>query len=195
MKSYDQTWEHIKMQRYYLANKVRSRQSYVFSSSHVWMWELDCKESWVLKNWCFWAMVLEKTLESLFDCKKIQPVHPKGNQCWIFIGRPEAEAETPILWPPNVKNWLIGKDPVAGKDWTQEEKKITEDEVVGWHHRLNGHEFEQTSEVGDGQGRLTCCNPCDCKELDTTEQLNWTDQAECLFYCLEMTYYTASVNW
>ena len=118
---------------------------------------------------------LEKTLENPFDCKKIQPVHPKGNQCWIFIGRPEAEAETPILWPPNVKNWLIGKDPVAGKDWTQEEKKITEDEVVGWHHRLNRHEFEWTQGVGDGQGGLASCSPCGCKESDTTERLSWTE--------------------
>ena len=159
------------------------------------MWDLDCKESWVLKNWCFWTTVLEKTIESLLDCKEIQPVHPIRNQSWIFIGRPEAEAETPMLWLPDVKNWLIGKDPVAGKDWRQEEKMTTEDEMVGWHHWLDGHEFEQSSEVGDGQGSLICCSPCDSKELDTTEQLNWTDQAECLFYCLEMTYYTASGNW
>ena len=107
-----------------------------------WMWELDHKKSWVPKNWCFWTIVLEKTLESPLDCTEIQPVSPKGNQSWIFIGRNDAEAKTPILWPPDVKNWLIGKDPDAGKDWRQLEKGTTEDEVVGWHHRLNGHEFE-----------------------------------------------------
>ena len=105
------------------------------------MWELDYKESWAPKNWCFWTVVLEKTLESPLDCKEIQPVHPKGDQSWVFIGRTDVEAETPILWPPDVKNWLIGKDPDAGKDWRQEEKGMTEDEMVGWHHRLNGHEF------------------------------------------------------
>ena len=113
---------------------------YGFSSSHVWMWELDYKESWVLKNWCFWTVVL--TLESPLDCKEIQPINPKGNQSWIFIGRTDPEAETPILWPPDMKNWLIWKDPDAGKDWGQEEKGTTEDEMVGWHHQLNGHEFE-----------------------------------------------------
>ena len=113
-----------------------------FSSSHIWMWESDSKESWVLKNWCFWTVVLEKTLESPLDSKEIQPVHPKGNQSWIFIGRTDAGAETPILWPPDGKNWLIWKDPDARKDWGQEEKGMTEDEMVGWHHRLNGHGFE-----------------------------------------------------
>ena len=131
-----------KKQRHYFANKGPSSQSSGFSSSHVWMWELDYKESWVLKNWCFWTVVLEKTLESPLDCKEIQPVHPKENQSWIFIGRTDAEAETPILWPPDAKNWLTGKDPGAGKDWRQEEKGMTEDEMVGWHHWLNGHEFE-----------------------------------------------------
>ena len=132
----------IKKQRQYFANRGRSSQSYGFSSSHVWMWELDSKESWGPKNWCFWTVVLEKTLESPLYCREIQPVHPKGNQSWIFIGRTDAEAETPILWPPDVKNWLIFKDPHAGKDWKQEEKGTTEDEMVGWHHQLNGHEFE-----------------------------------------------------
>ena len=120
----------------------------------VAMYGCDYKESWVLKNWCFWTMVLEKTLESLLDCKEIQPVHPKGNQVWIFIGRTDAEAETPILWPPDAKNWLIGKDPDAGKDWRQKEKGAAEDEMVGWHHLLNGHDFEQALGVGDGQGSL-----------------------------------------
>ena len=119
-----------------------SSQSYGFSSSHVWMWELDYKESWALKNWCFWTVVLEKTLESPLACKEIQPVHPKGDQSWVFIGRTDAEAETPILWPPDVKSWLILKDPDAGKDWRWEEKGMIEDEVVRRHHRLNGHEFE-----------------------------------------------------
>ena len=139
------------------------------------MWELDYKESWALKNWCFWTVVLEKTLESLLDCKEIQPVH-KGNQSWIFIGRTDAEAETPILWPPDVKNWLTGKDSNAGKDWRREEKGMTEDEMVGWHHWLDGHEFEQAPEVGDGQGSLVCCSPWCHKEMGTTEQLNWTDK-------------------
>ena len=137
------------------------------------MLELDYKESWVLKNECFWTVVLEKTLERPLDCKEIQPVHPKGNKSWIFVGRPEAEAETPILWPPDAKNWLIWKDPDAGKDERWEEKGMTEDEMVGWHHWLNGHEFEWTPGVGDGQGGLVCCSPWDHKELDLTEQLNW----------------------
>ena len=122
-------------------NKGPSSQSDGFSRSHVWMWELNYKESWVPKNWCFWTVVLEKTLGSPLYCKEIQPVHPKGNQSWIFIGRTDAEVETPILWPPDVPNWLFRKDPDAGKDWRREEKGMTEDEVVGWHHRLNGHEF------------------------------------------------------
>ena len=133
--------ENIKKQRHYFANKGLSSQGYGFSSSHVWMWELDYKESWALKNWCFWTVVLEKTPESLLDCKEIQPVHPKGNQSWMFIGRTDVEAETPTLWPPDEKSWLIGKDPDAGKDRRQEEKGMTEDEMVGWHHQLNGYEF------------------------------------------------------
>ena len=138
------------------------------------MWELDYKESWAPKNWCFWTVVLEKTLESPLHCKEIQPVHPKGNQSWIFIGRTDAEAETPILWPPDEKNWLIGKDPDAGKDWRQEEKGKTEDEMVGWHHRLNGHEFEQALRAGDGQGSLMCCSPWGCRvKHDWVTKLNW----------------------
>ena len=119
-----------------------SSQSCGFSSSHVWMWELDYKESWVPKNWCFWTVVLKKTLESPLDCKEIQPAHPKGDESWVFIERTDVEAETLILWPSDVKNWLIWKDPDAGNDWRQEEKGTTEHEMVGWHHRLNGHEFE-----------------------------------------------------
>ena len=139
------------------------------------MWELDCEESWVLKNWCFWTVVLEKTLESLLDFMEIQPVHCKGDQSWIFVGRTDAEAETPILWPPDVKSWLIEKDPDAGKDWGQDEKGSTEDELVGWHHRLNGHEFEQTPGNSEGQGSLACCNSWGRKESDTTERLIWSE--------------------
>ena len=143
--------------------------------SYVWMWELDYKESWAPKNWCFWTVVLEKTLESPLDCKEIQPVHPKGDQSWVFVGRTDVEAETPILCPPDAKSWLIWKDPDAGKDWGQEEKGMTEDEMVGWHYRLNGHGFGWTPGVGDGQGGLVCCSSWGRKELDTTEQLNWTE--------------------
>ena len=128
------------------------------SSGHVWMWELDCEESWALKKWCFWTVVMEKTLESPLDCKEFQPVHPKGNQYWIFIGRTDAEAESPILWPPDEKNWLIRKVPDAGKDWRQE-KGMTEDEMVGWHHQFDEHKFEQAPGVGEGQGGLVYCSP------------------------------------
>ena len=138
MESYDQP----KKQRHYSANKGPSSQGYGFSSGHVWMWELDYKDSWALKNWCFWTVVLETILKGPLDCKEIQPVHPKGDQSSMFIGRTNAEAETPILWPPDAKSWLIGKNPDAGRDWGQEEKGTTEDEMAGWHHRLNGHEFE-----------------------------------------------------
>ena len=131
--------------------------------------------SWAPKNWRFWTVVLEKTLESPLDCKEIQPVHPKADQSWMSIGRTDAAAEAPILWPPHAKNWLIWKDPDTGKDWRCEEKGTTDDEMVGWYHRLNGHEFEETLGVGDGQGGLECCSPRGCKESDTTEQLNWTE--------------------
>ena len=151
------------------------------------MWELDCKESWVPKNWCFWALVLEKTLECPLDCKEIQPVHPKGNQSWIFIGRTDAEAEAPILWPLDVKNWLIGKDPDARKDWRWEEKGMTEDEMVGWHHWLDGHEFEQSLGIGDGQGSLACCSPLGCKESDMTERLNWLTEEWISLLCENQT--------
>ena len=141
-ESDDQPGQHIKKQRHYFANRSPSGQGYGFSSGLVWMWELDCEESWAPKNWCFWTLVLEKILESPLDCKEIQPVHPKGDQSWVFTGRTDAKAETPVLWPPHVKSWLIGKDPNAGRDWGQEEKGMTEDEMAGWHHRLDGHEFE-----------------------------------------------------
>ena len=142
-----------------LPTKVHIIKNYGFSSSHAWIWELDHKESWALKNWCFWTVVLEKTLDSPLDCKEIQPVSPKGNQPWIFIVKTDAEAETPILWPPDVKCRLIRKDPTAGQEWRQEEKGTTEDKMVVWNHWLNGHEFEQALGVGDGQGSLACCSP------------------------------------
>ena len=148
-KIYDQPRQYIKKQRHYFTTKGPSSQGYSFSNSHVWMWQLDYKESWVLKNWCFCTVVLEKTLESPLDCKEIlkskskdPKVHPKGGRSWIFIKRTDVESETLILWPPDAKNWLIWKDPDAGKEWRREEKGPTEDEMVGWHHRLNGHEFE-----------------------------------------------------
>ena len=172
-ESYDQPRQHIKKQRHYFVNKGQSSQGYGFSSGHVWMWELDYKEGWVLKNWCFWTVV-QKTLESPMDCKEIQQVHPKGDQSWLFIGRTDVEAETPIFWPPDAKSWLIWKDPDAGKDWGQAEKGMTEDEMAGWHHQLNGHEFGWTPGVGDGQGGLVCCGSWGHKESDMTEQLNWT---------------------
>ena len=153
-------------------NKGPSSQGYGFSSSHIWMWDLEYKESWAPKKWCFWAVVLERTLESPLDCKEIQLVHPKGNQSWMFIGRTDAETENPILWPPDGKSWLIWKDPDAEKDWGQE-KWTTEDEMVGWHHWLNGHEFEWALGVGECQGSLACCSPWDRKESDTTG--DWTE--------------------
>ena len=170
-KSYGQCRQHIKKQRCYFANKGLFSQSYGFSSSHVWMWELDYKESWEPKNWCFWTVVLQKTLKSPLDCK-IKPVNPKGHQSWIFIGRTDAKAEAPILWPPDAKSRLNGKDPGAGKDWRQEEMGTTEDQMVGWHPRLDRHEFEEAPRVGDGQGSLACCSPWGHKELYTTEQLS-----------------------
>ena len=173
-KSYDKPRQRINKQRHYFANKGPYSQSYVFSSNHVWMWELDHKESWVPKNWYFLTVVSEKALESLLDNKEIKPVNPKGNQSWIFTGRTDVEVETPILWPPDAKNCLIGKDLDAGEDWWQEEKGMTEDELVGWHHWLDGHEFEQAPGAGDGQGGLACCSLWSRKESDTTEQLTWT---------------------
>ena len=141
-ESYDQPRKHIQKQRHYFVNKGPSSQGYSFSSGHVWVWEFNYKESWAQKNWCFWTVVLEKTLESPLDCKEIQPVHPKGDHSWVFFRRTDVEGETLILWPPDTKGWLIWKDPDAGKDWWQEEKGMTEDEMVGWHHWLNGHGFE-----------------------------------------------------
>ena len=153
------------------------------------MWELDCEESWALKNWCFWSVVLEQTLESHLDCKEIQPVHSEGAQPWVFFGRNDAKAETPVLWPPHAKSWLIGKDFEAGRDWGQEEKGMTEDEMAGWHHWLDGRESQWTPGVGDGQGALACCDSWGRKESDTTKRLNWTElnwksylEQPCWFY-------------
>ena len=151
------------------------------------MWELDCEEGWAPKKWCFWTVVLEKTLESPLDCKEIQPIHSEGDQPWDFFVRNDAEAETPVLWPPHVKSWLIGKDSDAGRDWGQEEKGMTEDEMAGWHHWLDGRESKWTPGVGDGQGGLACCDSWGHKELDTTEWLNWT---KCLLYMDDFTIYS-----
>ena len=170
-KSYAQSRQHIKKKRHYFANKCPSSQSNDFSSSHVWMWELDYKEIWAPKNWWFWAVVLEKTLESPLDCKEIQPVHPKGNRSWIFTER--TDTETPILWPPDTESRLIWEDPDAGKDLGQEEKGMTEDEMVGWHRRLNGHEFEQAPGVGEGQGSLAHEVAKSWTWLKYWTELNW----------------------
>ena len=166
-ESYDTPRQHVKKQRHHFADKGPYSQSYGFSSSLVWKRELD----WAPENRCFQTVVLEKTLESPLDIKEIKPVNPKGNQPWIFIGRTDAEAEAPVLWPSNVKSQLLGKDPDAGKDWRQE-KRIIEDEMVGWYHWFNGHEFEQALGDGNGQGGLVCCGPWGCKELDRTKWLN-----------------------
>ena len=188
-KGYNKPRQHIKKQIHYFVNKSLSSQGYGFSSSHIWMWELDYKESWVPKNWCFWTVVLKKTVESPLDCKEIQPVHPKGSQSWLFTGRMDAEAEIPILWLPD-ENWSIGKDPNAGKDWRWEEKGMTEDKMVGWHHQLNGREFEQAPVVSDGRGRLACCIPQGCKELDMTEWRKWTElNWKKMWYTYTMEYF------
>ena len=152
--SYDKPRQHINNQRHHFADKGLSSQSYRFSSSHVWMWELDPKEGWVLKNWCFQIVMLENTLESPLDSEEIKSVSPQGNQPWMFTGKTEAEAEAPILWSLDAKSWFIGKDPDAGKDLGQEKKWVTEDEMVGWYHQLNGYEFEQTPGYHGRQGSL-----------------------------------------
>ena len=158
-----------------LSTNVRLVKAMVFPVVMYGCESWDYTESWAPKNWCFWTMVLEKTFESPLDCKEIQPVHPKGDQSWVFIGRTDVEAETSILWPPDVKSWLIWKDPDAGKDWEREEKGTTEDEMVGWHHQLNGHGFGWSPGAGDGQVGLACCGSWGHKESDTTERLNWTE--------------------
>ena len=173
-KILDKPRQYIKKQRYHFANKGPSSQSYGFSSGHVWCesWTIMKAEHWRINAFELWCW---RRLESPLDCKEIQPVHPKGNLSWIFFGRTDAEAETPKLWPPDAKNWLIWKAPDAGKDWRREEKGMTEDEMVRWHHQLDGRESEWTPEVGDGQGSLECCSPWGCKESDMTERLNWTE--------------------
>ena len=157
-----------------LPTKVRLVKAMVFPVV-MYRYELDYEESWAPKNWCFWTVVLEKTLESPMDCKEIQPVHSKGDQSWVFFGRTDAKAETPVLWPPHEESWLIGKDSDDGRDWGQEKKGTTEDEMAGWHHQLDGREFEWTPGVGDGREGLACCNSWGCKELDMAEWLNWIE--------------------
>ena len=165
-ESYDQPRQCIKKKRHHFSDKDLYKQSSSFSSSHVWLWELDHKEDWVLKNWCFCTVVLEKTLESPLGSKEIKPMNPKGNQPWMFIGKTGAEAEVPTIWSFDGKSWLIGKNSDLGKDWEQEEKGMTEDEMVGWHHLLNAYEFGQTLGDGEGQGSLVCCSLLGCKESD-----------------------------
>ena len=183
-ESYDQPRQHIKKQKHYFVNKGTSRQGYGFSNGHVWMWELDYKESWAPKNWCFWTVVLETNLESPLDCKEIQPVHPKWDQSWVFIGRTDVEAETPIFWPPDVKSWLIWKDPDAGKYLGQEEKGTTEDEMVGWHHRLNGHELDKLRELW-WTGRPGVLQSMGLQRVRCDWVTEWTAAASFLVLCLE----------
>ena len=173
-KSYDQPRQYIKNQRHYFATNIHLVKAMVFSSSHVWMWELDYKKSLALKNWCFWTVVLEKTFESPLDCKEIQPVHPKGDQSWVFIGRADAEAKTPILWPPDAKSWLIRKDQMLGKI---EGRRWRGRQRMRWY-QLNGHGFGWIPGVGDGQGGLACWGLWGHKESDMTERMNWTEQLE-----------------
>ena len=187
-KNYDQPRKYIKKQRHYFDDKGWSGQSYgfpvvLYGCENWTIKKAECQIIDAFKK----TVVLEETLESPLNCKEIQPVKPKGNQSWIFIGKTDAEAEVPILWLPNV-NWLIGKDPDGGKDWRHEEKRATEDEIFGWHHQLNEHEFEQALGVGDGQESLACCSPWGCKESDTTERLNWTDQISKFTVSLEMVH-------
>ena len=169
-ESYDQPSQCVKKQRHYFANKGLSSQSYGFSSPHVWMWELNSKEYWAPKNWCFWTVVLKKTLVSPLDHREIKPVNPEGNQSWIFIGRTDAKAEAPILWPADSleKTLMLGK--TEGR-----RRRGWQDKIVGWHHQLNGLMFEQALRVDDGQESLACYSPWSCKESDMTERLNWTE--------------------
>ena len=176
-KSYNQPREYIQKQRHYFANKGPSSQGYGFSNGHVWMWDFDCEESWALKNWCLLTVVLEKILEIPLACKEIQLVHSKGDQSWVFFGRNDAKAETPVLWPPHAKSWLTGKDSDAGRDWGQEEKGTIEDEMAGCRHWLDGRESEWTPGVGDGQGWHAAIHGVakGWTRLSDWTELNWTD--------------------
>ena len=171
-KSYNKSRQGIKKKRHHFSNKGPYSQNYGFCSSHVWMWQLDHKEGWEPKNWCFWTIAVENTLQSPLDYKEIKPVSPNGNQPWIFIERTDAEAEAPVLWSPDAKSWLIRKDSDAGKEWRPEEKWVTEDEEVGWHHWLNKFDFEQSLEDSEGQGSLVCFSLWGGKKLNMTELLN-----------------------
>ena len=189
-KNYDKPRQHIKKQRHYFANKGPSSQGHGFSRRHIWLWELEHKEGWMPKNWCFWTVVLEKTLESPLDSKEIKPVNSKWNQPQIFFGSTGAEAEAPVLWPPDAKTRIIGMDSNAGKDWRQEEKGMTEDERVGWHHRLNGHEFEHAPGVGDG--REAWCGAVHWVSMSQTGLRNWITKdlnPSCSFLFYELFVY------
>ena len=174
----------LKKQRHHFANKGPHSQSYGLSNGHVWMWVLDHKGDWAPKNWCFWTVVLEKTPENPLDCREIKLVNLKGNQPWIHIGRTDAEAEALVFWSPAVKNWQIWEDPDAEKDWGQEKKRVSEDEMAGWHNQCNGLELGQTLGDGEGQGGLTCCSPWGLKESDRTGWLNNNMKLKYNLYCL-----------
>ena len=193
-EAHDKPRQCIKKQRRYFANKGPSSQSYGFSSSHGQMWELDHEESWALTNWCFQIVVLENSLQSPLDCKEIKPVNPKGNQSWIFTGRSDAEAEAPVLWLPDAKSRLIRKEPDAGKDWRREEKGTTEDEMIGWHHCLSGHEFEQILGDCEGQGSLMCYSLWDCRVGHDLATYHHHHQAILQYFQLNDSFYSVHAS-